>query len=47
MRLLGLEPGPVLGSIVRELAEAQAAGAVTTPDEAETLARSLLERGVN
>lgn len=47
MRLLGLEPGPVLGSIVRELAEAQAAGAVTTPDEAEALARSLLERGVN
>lgn len=47
MRLLGLEPGPVLGSIVRELAEAQSAGAVTTPDEAEALARSLLERGVN
>ena len=47
MRLLGLEPGPVLGSIVRELAEAQAAGAVTTPDEAEALARDLLEKGVN
>jgi len=47
MRRLGLEPGPVLGSIVRELSEAQAAGAVTTSDEAIALARELLARGVN
>ncbi len=47
MRHLGLKPGPVLGSIVRELSEAQAAGAVTTSDEAIALARELLARGVN
>lgn len=46
MRRLGLEPGPTVGSIMRELSEAQAAGAVTNSEEAVALARELLARGV-
>jgi tRNA nucleotidyltransferase/poly(A) polymerase len=46
MRRLGLEPGPTLGAVIRELSEAQAAGAVANADEAVALARELLARGV-
>ena len=40
-RELGIEPGPELGRLLAELAEAQFAGEATTPDEAVTLARML------
>jgi len=42
IRELGLAPGPRLGALLREVAEAQAAGEVTTRDEALALARRLL-----
>ena len=38
---LGIEPGPELGAILQELAEARYTGAATTPDEAVALARQL------
>jgi poly(A) polymerase len=41
-RELGLPPGPRLGELLAELAEAQFAGASTTPEEAVELARMLL-----
>ena len=39
---LGIAPGPVLGKLLNELAEAQFAGEIATRDEAISLARSLL-----
>jgi putative nucleotidyltransferase with HDIG domain len=39
---LGMEPGPSVGRILRALSEAQAAGQVTTTEEALELAESLL-----
>ncbi|HEV2815513.1 MAG TPA: HDIG domain-containing protein [Solirubrobacteraceae bacterium] len=41
-RELGIEPGPVLGRLLAEVAEAQFAGEVATRDEAVELARSQL-----
>jgi tRNA nucleotidyltransferase/poly(A) polymerase len=38
---LGLEPGPELGALLAELAEARYTGEATTPDEAVALARRL------
>ena len=42
MEHLGLAPGPRVGKILRELAEAQASGAVVDVDEALALAEELL-----
>ena len=44
MRHLGLQPGPAVGDILRELAEAQAAGEVTNVEEALVLAGELCAR---
>jgi poly(A) polymerase len=41
---LGLEPGPRVGALLEEIAEARFAGEVSSADEAVALARSLLER---
>lgn len=41
MALLDLPPGPRVGRLLRAIAEAQAEGLVTTPDEAAALARRL------
>ena len=38
---LGIEPGPELGALMAELAEARYTGEATTPDEAVALARRL------
>ena len=38
---LGMEPGPELGALMAELAEARYTGEATTPDEAVALARRL------
>jgi hypothetical protein len=38
---LGIEPGPELGALLAELAEARYTGEATTPDEAVALARRL------
>ncbi|HEM61485.1 MAG TPA: polynucleotide adenylyltransferase, partial [Chloroflexi bacterium] len=43
LELLGMEPGPQVGRILKALREAQATGEVTTKEEALGLARSLLE----
>jgi tRNA nucleotidyltransferase/poly(A) polymerase len=40
-RELGIEPGPELGALLAELAEARYTGEATTPDEAVALARRL------
>jgi poly(A) polymerase len=40
-RELGIEPGPELGALLAELAEARYTGEATTPDEALALARRL------
>ena len=45
MKHLGLAPGPKVGVIMRELAEAQAAGTVTDVDGALALAEMLVEKG--
>ncbi|MEZ4663620.1 MAG: HD domain-containing protein [Caldilineaceae bacterium] len=42
MRELGLPPGPQLGRLMEQLAEAQAAGEITTPTEAIAWAAQLL-----
>ena len=44
MKYLGLQPGPAVGDILRELAEAQAAGEVTNVKEALVLAGELSAR---
>jgi tRNA nucleotidyltransferase/poly(A) polymerase len=41
-RAVGLDPGPALGRLLGQVAEAQFAGEVTTPDEAIALARRLV-----
>lgn len=43
MQRLGLQPGPALGKLLRQLAEAQAAGEVATPDDAIALAKTWLD----
>jgi poly(A) polymerase len=40
MRLLKLEPGPEIGELLTLVREAQLAGAVTTPEEAESFVRN-------
>jgi hypothetical protein len=40
-RELGIEPGPELGALLAELAEARYTGEATTPDEAVALAKRL------
>jgi hypothetical protein len=40
-RALDMEPGPELGALLTELAEAKYTGEATTPDEAVALARRL------
>jgi putative nucleotidyltransferase with HDIG domain len=40
---LGMEPGPELGALMADLAEARYTGEATTPDEAVALARRLRE----
>ncbi len=45
MERLGLRPGPQVGAIMRELAEAQAAGTVSSADEALALAEELMAKG--
>lgn len=42
MERLGLKPGPKVGAIMRELAEASAAGSVSSADEALALAEEIL-----
>ena len=44
MKNLGLAPGPTVGTILRELSEAQASGTIATVEEALTLAEELLAR---
>lgn len=39
---LGLDPGPIVGRLLEEIAEARAAGEIGTPEEAIELARRLL-----
>jgi hypothetical protein len=39
---LGIQPGPALGPLLAQIAEEQAAGVVTTADEAITFARNAL-----
>ncbi len=41
LEILGMEPGPVVGKILRALSDAQAAGQVSTREEALELAKSL------
>ncbi|MDZ4159312.1 MAG: hypothetical protein U1B80_05915, partial [Anaerolineaceae bacterium] len=41
---LDLSPGPTIGMLLSELAEAQAGGEIATPSEALILARNLLQR---
>jgi putative nucleotidyltransferase with HDIG domain len=41
LELLGMEPGPAVGRVLRALSEAQAAGQVSTKEEALRLAESL------
>lgn len=45
MSELGLSPGPELGRILKELAEAEAAGEVTTREQAICYARTLVAEG--
>jgi hypothetical protein len=40
---LGLEPGPRLGEIIREVYELQLDGAVVTPDEAIAAAQEIID----
>jgi poly(A) polymerase len=42
MRHFGLAPGPQIGSLLEKVDEAQAAGEITTPEEALTLALAIL-----
>jgi tRNA nucleotidyltransferase/poly(A) polymerase len=42
MRDLGIQPGPALGRLIDQLAEAQAAGEIVNPEDALQLARSLV-----
>lgn len=42
MRELGLEPGSLIGRLLKQIEEAQVAGEITTPAEALALARSLI-----
>jgi poly(A) polymerase len=42
---LGIAPGPELGRVLNELAEAEAAGEVTTRDEALRYAKALIAKG--
>ena len=42
-RALGIVPGPRLGALLQEIAEARFAGEVTSAEEAVELARALLE----
>ena len=44
-RELGLQPGPRLGELLDEIAEARFAGELVTPEEAVAHARAVLERG--
>ena len=44
MKHLGLKPGPKVGDIMRELAEAQAAGKITDVEGALALAELLVEK---
>ncbi len=44
MDALGLTPGPLVGRLLEAVQEAQAAGEVTTREEALALARQELER---
>ena len=46
MEALGLRPGPRLGDLLDSIREAQAAGEVSSREQAIGLARELLERGV-
>ena len=43
MAALGLAPGPLVGALLREIAEAQAAGELSTREEALALARGLVD----
>ena len=43
MAALGLAPGPLVGALLREIAEAQAAGELNTREEALALARGLVD----
>jgi putative nucleotidyltransferase with HDIG domain len=43
VRRLGMTPGPLVGELQRDLQEAQAAGEVVTPEQAEAWVRSRLE----
>ena len=43
MAALGLAPGPLVGALLREIAEAQAAGELSTREEAIALARGLAD----
>jgi len=43
MAALGLTPGPLVGALLREIAEAQAAGELSTREEALALARGLVD----
>jgi putative nucleotidyltransferase with HDIG domain len=45
MAELGLAPGPLVGALLREIAEAQAAGEITTREEALALARRVKGEG--
>ena len=45
MAALGLEPGPTIGSLLEAIREAQAAGEITTADQAIELARRRLAEG--
>lgn len=45
MRELGISPGSIVGVLLDEIAEAQAAGDVTTPADALALARTLVRVG--
>ena len=45
MRLGGLRPGPEVGRVIEALREAQAAGEVSTRDEAEAFVRTFIEPG--
>lgn len=42
MKRLEIAPGPEVGALLRQLAEAQAAGEISSPDEALALARKIL-----
>jgi hypothetical protein len=43
MRTLGLQPGPSLGVLLEAIREAQAAGVITTKNDAFALARKMLD----